>query len=274
MRVACDTPGLSLKPYVATLSARFRMLMQYRAAALAGVVTQVFFGLVRVMIFQAFFQSSAGIQPMSGSQTTSYLWLGQAFLVITMMGVDSELAAMIRAGNVAYDLVRPVDLYNYWLARAFSSRAAPMVMRAIPILLIAAIIGQLHAPASILHGILFLISIGLGLLFSTVLYASVTISLLWTVSGEGAARLVPPLVFFLSGMIIPLPLFPEYLQPIIRALPFRGMIDVPFRIYLGQLAPGGILVGFVQQIVWIVLFILLGRWLVSRGLRRLVAQGG
>ena len=263
-----------MKPYLATLSARFRMLLQYRAAALAGVVTQVFFGLVRVMIFQAFFQSSRNAQPMTGPQTTTYLWLGQAFLVITMMGVDSELAGMIRAGNVAYDLVRPVDLYNYWFARSFSSRAAPLIMRALPIFAIAALIGQLHAPASVLHGALFIISITLGLVISTALYATVTISLLWTISGEGASRIVPPLVFFMSGMIIPLPLFPDYLQPIIRALPFRGMIDVPFRIYLGQLAPRGILIGFVQQIVWISIFIVMGRCLLTRGLKRLVAQGG
>lgn len=263
-----------MKPYMATLSARFRMLLQYRAAALAGVVTQVFFGLVRVMIFQAFYRSSTGAQPMTSAQTTTYLWLGQAFLIITMMGVDTELAAMIRAGNVAYDLIRPVDLYNYWLARAFSSRAAPLVMRALPIFLIAALIGQLHAPASVLHGALFVVSITLGLLVATALYATVTISLLWTISGEGASRIVPPLVFFLSGMIIPLPLFPNYLQPIIQVLPFRAMIDVPFRIYLGQLVPREILIGFVQQIVWIGVFIIAGRCLLTRGLRRLVAQGG
>jgi ABC-2 type transport system permease protein len=263
-----------MKPYFATLSARFRMLLQYRAAALAGVVTQVFFGLVRVMIFQAFFQSNAAAQPMSSAQTTTYLWLGQAFLVLTMMGVDSELAAMIRTGNVAYELVRPVDLYNYWLARAFSSRAAPLALRVGPILLIAALIGQLAAPASAMHGLLFVVSIALGLLLAAVLFAVVTISLLWTISGEGLARIAPPMVFFLSGMIIPLPLFPEFLQPLIRAMPFRGMIDVPFRIYLGQLGRHDILIGFLQQTIWIGVFIFLGRALLSRGLKRLAAQGG
>jgi len=263
-----------MKPYLATLSARFRMLLQYRAAALAGVVTQVFFGLVRVMIFQAFYRSSSAAQPMTEAQTTSYLWLGQAFLVLAMMGVDSDLAATVRTGSVAYDLLRPVDLYGYWLARTFSGRAAPLLLRVGPILVIAALIGELHAPASVIHGLLFVVSISLGLLLSAVLFVLVTISMLWTVSGEGASRLAPPLVFFLSGMIIPLPLFPEFLQPLIRVLPFRGMIDVPFRIYLGQLAPSAIVIGFLQQLVWIGIFVLLGRLLLTRGLKNLVAFGG
>ena len=36
-----------MNAYTATLSARFRMLMQYRGAALAGVVTQVFWGFLQ-----------------------------------------------------------------------------------------------------------------------------------------------------------------------------------------------------------------------------------
>jgi ABC-2 type transport system permease protein len=250
------------------------MMLQYRAAAFAGVMTQVFFGLIRVMIFQAFYQSTSDPQPMTAEQTTTYLWLGQAFLLLTMLGADNEIAALIRSGDVSYELIRPVDLYSYWLARSFSSRAAPMILRAIPILIFAALIGHLNAPASLIHGLLFVVSLTFGLILSAVLFVVVTISILWTISGDGISRLVPPVVFFLSGMMIPLPLFPEFLQPLIRAMPFRGMIDVPFRIYLGQLAPDEIMVGFAQQLIWIALFIGMGRTLLKVGLKRLVAQGG
>jgi len=263
-----------MNAYAATVSARFRMLMQYRGAALAGVVTQVFWGFLRVMIFTAFYESTSARQPMTLAQTTGYLWLCQAFLVLVMMGADSELAAMIRSGNVAYDLVRPVDLYGYWLARSFSSRAAPMVLRAGPILLVAAAVGQLHWPASAVRGALFAVSIALGLVLASVMYATVTISLLWTISGDGVARIAPPVIFFLSGLIIPLPLFPNFVQPVLRTLPFRGLVDVPFRIYLGQMPAGAIGPGILQQVIWIVALAILGRMLLAIGLKRVVAQGG
>ena len=35
-------------PYLAIFGARFRMMLQYRAAALAGMATQLFLGLIRV----------------------------------------------------------------------------------------------------------------------------------------------------------------------------------------------------------------------------------
>jgi ABC-2 type transport system permease protein len=101
-----------------------------------------------------------------------------------------------------------------------------------------------------------------------------TISLLWTISGEGIARLGPAIIFFFSGMVIPLPLLPAWAQPVLEALPFRGLIDVPFRIYMGHLSAHETLRSLAQQVAWVIALVALGRVLVARGTRRLVVQGG
>jgi ABC-2 type transport system permease protein len=170
--------------------------------------------------------------------------------------------------------MRPVDLHSYWMSRMLATRLAPTFLRAGPIIVFAAVIGQMLPPASVAHLLLAVISIGLGMLLATAIYSLVTISLLWTVAGEGAARLAPSLVFFLSGMIIPVPLFPAWAQPILNILPFRGLIDTPFRIYLGNMTIGEAGLSMVQQVIWIGVFVIAGRWLLGRGLRRLVVQGG
>jgi len=55
---------LTPKPYMAVLSARCRMLLQYRAAAVAGFGCQLFWGLIRMMIFQAFYENADAAVPM------------------------------------------------------------------------------------------------------------------------------------------------------------------------------------------------------------------
>jgi ABC-2 type transport system permease protein len=75
-------------------------------------------------------------------------------------------------------------------------------------------------------------------------------------------------------MIIPLPLFPNWLQPVIHAMPFRGLIDVPLRIYTGNLSMIDAGIGILQQLFWIGAFIVIGRWFLSRGMCRLAVQGG
>jgi viologen exporter family transport system permease protein len=263
-----------VKPYLAILSSRFRMMLQYRAAAIAGVGTQVFFGIVRMMIYDAFYGSSKAVQPMSHGQVITYIWLGQAMLLLVMLDVDRDVAAMVRTGSVAYELIRPVDLYGLWFSRAFSGRAAPLIMRSIPIFVIASLFFGLGAPVSFTAAGLFLVSAIAGLALASAITTLITISVIWTVSGDGIGRLVPPLVFFCSGIGVPLPLFPDWLQRAIAILPFRGLIDTPFRIYMGHLAGGDALTALAQQGLWIVGLVLAGRMALQRGMSRLVVQGG
>ena len=260
--------------YWSVMSARFRVLLQYRTVALAGIVTQLFFGFVRVMIYDGFYRSTSLPQPMTYQQVVSYVWLSQAMLLLVMLHVEPEIASMIRTGVVAYELTRPIDLYGLWFARCFSARAAPLLMRSIPILLIAALFCGLQPPVSLGALALFSISILAGLLLAAALVTLISITLLWTISGDGIARMAPAMVFFFSGIVIPLPLFPGWAQPIFNLLPFRGLIDVPFRIYLGNMTTTAALLSIAQQFVWIGAFIGIGRWTLNRGMRRLVVQGG
>jgi ABC-2 type transport system permease protein len=102
----------------------------------------------------------------------------------------------------------------------------------------------------------------------------INITLLWTISGEGAVILLTSLVTFLSGMIVPLPLFPDWAQPIVRALPFAGLVDLPFRVFTGHISPGDAALVLQHQIFWTIAIVLFGRWLLSQGMRRVVVQGG
>src|SRR5437764_15475052 len=102
----------ALGPYAAIVSARFRMLLQYRAAAIGGLWTQIFFGLVFLGVFEGFYRSTSGARPMSFPQVVSYIWLGQALLGMLPWNADADVRAMVRTGAVAFELCRPIDLYG------------------------------------------------------------------------------------------------------------------------------------------------------------------
>jgi len=263
-----------MKAYWAILSARFRTLLQYRAAALAGLGTQVFRGLIRVMIFGAFYRSTTSAQPMTYPEVVTYIWLGQATLLLVMFGVDRDVRTMIRSGTVAYELLRPLDLYALWFSRAVALRTAPVMLRAVPMFLVAGLFFGLQPPPSLAStGAWMAATLG-ALLLSSALATLLTISLLWTISGEGVSLLVPAAIFIFSGMTVPLPLLPDWAQPILNFLPFRGLADVPFRLYMGHIPPEQAIGELAHQAVWTVALVALGRWLLARGMHRLVVQGG
>jgi ABC-2 type transport system permease protein len=262
-----------MRPAVAIFSARFRGLLQYRAAALAGLFTQVFWGGIRMMIFTAFYASTTAQMPMTLDETISYIWLGQAFLLLFPFRADPAVVGMIRDGSVAFELLRPTGLYRLWLARAAATRVAPVMLRCVPMLAVATAVGWIDwaGPAGVLAGLACLLA---AVLLSASLSVLMNVSLFWTVSGEGINTLVVSAMFLLSGMIVPLPLLPSPLGEIVAVLPFRGMGDVPFRLLTGAMDPGRVWAELPFQLAWAAGLILLGRGLLGLGLRRLTVQGG
>ena len=260
--------------YWALVSAQFRTLLQYRAAAVAGMGTQVFFGLVFVMVFTAFYGSTTAPQPMELPDVITYVWLGQAFLWLLPWNVQRDIQTLIRTGGVSYELLRPWDLYAAWYSRSLAFRTAPTLLRAAPMFVIAGLFLGMKPPPSWEAASAFALSMVGALLLSCAITNVMHVSMLWTISGEGITSLVPVVVTVLSGMLVPLPLFPDWAQPLLNALPFRGLVDVPYRLYLGQIPPGDVLFQLAQQMAWVLALVLIGRWVLSIGLRRLVVQGG
>ncbi len=263
-----------MSSYAAILSANFRTLLQYRAAAVAGLIAQIFWGLIRVMIFEAFFRSTTADQPMNLDQVITYIWLGQAFIMLLPWNVDRQIHDLIRSGLVGYELLRPVDLYNLWFARALAFRTAPTLLRALPILTLALLFFGMGPPDSVAAGVAFAFSMIGAVLITCAFTMLLNITLMWTVSGQGVAIMSAVAVTILTGMIVPIPFFPDWAQTIINVLPFRGIADTPYRLYVGHIPPSDILLHLGHQLIWTIALILIGRWLLSRGLHRLVMQGG
>ena len=270
-----------LRPYVAVVSARYRTLLQYRAAAFAGFVTQLFWGAVRLMILGAFYASATGPQPMNMVEVVAYVWLGQALLGMFPWNTDADFKEQVASGAVAYDLLRPLDLYGYWFARTLAFRTATTTLRAIPMVVFAMLLlpavgladWALPVPsAAALVG--FLAAITAAALLATAITVLAHITMLWTLSGEGVDRILPSFVTILSGMVVPLPLFPDWLQPFLEWQPFRGLCDVPYRIYSGNIPAAEAGGDVLFTLAWTAVFVWMGRWLLARGVRRLVVQGG
>ena len=274
--------GLRTAPYRALLSARYRMLLQYRAAAIAGAGTQFFWGFIRIMILLAFYRSSSAEAPMQFADVVTYVWLGQALLALLPWNHDPELERQIRSGDVAYELVRPLDLYAFWAMRILATRIAATSLRAVPIVVVAGVVlpllgfesWRLAAPDSTASAALFLLSMTVAVGLGCALSMLVHISMMWTISGDGLVRLMPALVTVFSGMVIPLPLFPDWSQPLLAALPFRGLADVPYRIYSGDIPVAEGFAPIALCALWLVALVVVGRALLARGQRALVVQGG
>lgn len=267
-----------MRPYLSLLRARFLLLLQYRMAALAAISAQFLFGLVRVMVLEGFYASGPAPQPMTYAQTVTYVWLGQALLGMLPWNADPEVQALIRKGDVAYELCRPLGLYEHWFARALAQRAAPTLLRAVPMLPVVLFLVpgpyRMQFPAGPGEAAAWALTTLGALLLAAAITNLMSLSMLWTISGEGMLRLLPAVLLVTSGMIVPLPLLPGWSQAVLRLLPFSSLVDMPFRFYLGHLPLSQLPFYLGIQLAWTALLVAFGRWLLHRGMRRVVVQGG
>lgn len=260
--------------YLAILKIRMKMLFQYRAAAFAGICAQLFWGIVTVMIFRAFYSEATHEEPITISQAVTFMWLGQALLQLLPWAIDKEIETQIRNGNIAYEMIRPLHLYNLWFARSLAMRLAPTLLRCIPIFIIGGVFFGLTAPISWEAAVAFVLSVTLAFFLSAAMITLVIISLFWTLSGEGIQRLLPHCTVLLSGMVVPLPLFPEWMQPFLNIQPLRGVMDIPCRLYTGVIptSEAAYYLGF--QLAWMIALVVLGRLLLQKAIKQFVIQGG
>jgi ABC-2 type transport system permease protein len=267
-----------MRTYLSVGKLRFIHGMQYRTAAFAGIATQFFFGFVFIMIFVAFYSNGSTEQPISLEQVASYTWLRQAFLAfVALYFRDSEIFQLITSGNVAYELCRPCRLYEFWYAKLVGQRLAYVVLRCFPLLSVTFFLPapyRLNPPASAESLSLFIAALLLGLLVNVAISMFIYISVFHTMSPTGSLLMIAVVGDFFSGMLIPVPLMPDWLQQASYALPFRWTLDFPFRVYSGNIATGEALWGIAVQAGWIIALFLLGRWALQQSLRRLVVQGG
>jgi ABC-2 type transport system permease protein len=265
-----------VRAYAAIFTARLKMLLQYRAAAWAGVGTQLFFGAALIAMRQAFYHSSATPPPLPEAQMITYSWLAQALFALSPFTAnpDPEVRAMMRDGTVAYELARPLDLYTLWFVRNGANRLAPALLRCGPIFVLGMAFWGMQPPASLAAFVAFLLALTGAVALIAAWCTLITISLLWTISGDGISRIAPGLVAVLSGQILPLALMPDGLKPLLNFLPFTGMVDAPFGLWVGQRPVSELGAILLHQLAWTAVFVLVGRFLLAKGLKRLVVQGG
>ena len=240
--------------YYSFFKLRFAIGLQYRFSALAGLATQFFWGMMMIFIYEAFFANGVN-SPMSWNELVSYIWLGQAFYTIVFFRwFDTDIFNTIKTGQVAYEFVRPLNIYFMWYVKISAQRISSCILRILPIVIFSVLLPvnySLKLPISLENFILFAITMFLGFLLSVSLQMLVYIFMFYTTSCKGIYNIFGNIADFFSGMSIPIPFMPQIFQTLCFILPFRLSMDLPMRLYVGNVTLVEGEYGILLQIAWI-----------------------
>ena len=272
----------ALRPYVAAFRARFLLMLQYRVAALAGFVTQCWWGAIKIMVYIAFYDTAAAAAPISLSNVVTYTWLGQAFLALLPWVADPEVGMSIRSGGIGYDRLRPLDSYSYWYARTLGWMIARTLPRAVLMLAAAGLVLPLvglgawawRPPSGVEAVVLFVPAFALMIMLGVAVLMLANVVVAASLNERGVNAVLMPLVVVFSGSLVPLDFFPDTMRPFLHAQPLAGLVDIPFRIYFADLRGVAAIESLALQAGWTLALIGLGRLAMASMMHRLEMQGG
>ncbi|MBR6808679.1 MAG: hypothetical protein IKM64_00245 [Clostridia bacterium] len=263
-----------MRKYFSTFLMRWKMETQYRGAALGGIICQMVFGLILISVYRALYMGNPQSMPLSAIVT--YVWLQQAFFRM-LLSSDNDLMDKIRTGGIAYEMCRPVSLYGYYYARIMAMKLMGSLLRAVPMLVLASLLPQgwgIGAPASVPALLLALMGLVLGLLCMCAL-ENITMGItMRTIDFKGFQALLNLLMATFSGNILPLTLFPDAWQRVVRLLPYAQLLDAPIRLYTGETPLHQAGQVFLIQGIWLCIFVGIGLYLWKRNTRKMIVQGG
>lgn len=246
----------------------------YRAATLAGLATNFFFGLLRAAVMVALFGSRQQVEGFSLQDAITYTGLAQAIISFLSLFSWYEVSRSVYTGEIAVDLLKPMGYFLYWMAQDLGRALVQLLMRGLPILAVYSVFFKLTVPSNPMQWLALVAALFLGWMVSFSFRFLVNLAAFWVTNAVGIGRFAFTLAWFLSGFLMPIRFFPEWFARLCYLTPFPHAVNTIIEVYLGLVQGPEILMALLGQAAWVVGMIAVGQIVLHLGVRRLVIQGG
>ncbi|GHF33299.1 ABC-2 type transport system permease protein [Deinococcus metalli] len=264
--------GLALAVSVARLG--FRRQFAYPQAALWGIVTNGFFGVLRIAILVALFGARPQVAGYTVQAAVTYAGLTQTLIAALALFGWTDFMRAVHRGEVVTDLLRPHDLLGFHAAQDAGRAAGQFVLRGLPMLALFAVGFGAVWPAGVEGWVTTVLSLLLAWALSFAFRFVVNCAAFWSPDAVGIGRFAWALWGLGCGFLMPLAFFPAWLQAALAWTPFPGMLNTPVEVWLGVRTGGDAWRALGAQLAWTVALYALAQAVLARGLRRLEIHGG
>jgi ABC-2 type transport system permease protein len=242
---------------------------------------RILFGLIPLM--GTFFLWGAVFHD-SSQQIAGYDFRGMISYFLALVLLDSlaspteddfQIAGDIREGLINQFLLKPIDYLAYRFSLFWSYRFIYTTTTITPVLLVFYFMRKyLIFSGSIEVWLLsFLAVIGSAILQFLMAYCTALLAF-WILDVSAPIFIFYSFEYLAGGHVFPLDLLPKTFYQIAMWTPFPYEYWFPLGVFLGRFRPEEVIIGFARQILWIIIFYGICRWVWSRGIRHYTAVGG
>jgi ABC-2 type transport system permease protein len=265
-------PRFRLEPYVQFAQKAMAREATYRFdvfTTIASVLVRVY--LLR-MVWVALYARNAAPSELPLHAIITYSTV--ALLMGLVMDIDQTRALhdKLHDGSIATDFMKPIVVPLY----LFADGSGEVLFHAaliVPSLLLALFIVHIDVPPAYVLAAFF-VSFVLGYLVGFCVNFILNMIAFWTLEIHAVRLIVTWVTDLFGGEIIPLVIFPLWLQKVAFALPFAAMFSTPLLIYVRVIGPNRYLEAIGLQLFWLAVLAGIAALMWRAGANRVVVQGG
>jgi len=242
------------------------------------LTTPLFMGIFYYFIWSYIYAVKGGGDPtyliggFTFKEMIVYLIIGLLINSARSSDISNRISEVIKSGDISIFLCRPVNFVKSLLAEGIGGKVINLIMFTILLIIMTNLFNLPYPKGSIFA--IFLIYAVLMLFFDIVMYVIIGSLSFWFVEIWGIRSSIEQVLWILSGRTLPLSLFPIWMQTFLSYTPFMYLEFTFASLYLGKLTISQAIWAMGIFIFWIVVMILLMRYLYFRGFKKLESFGG
>lgn len=226
--------------YVEYFKIGFKKSIEYKSYLIGALTTPVFMGVFFYFIWSYIFEvKSAGVAGFTiGGFTFDemmvYLIIGLLINTAKSSDVTEKISALVKSGDIAIYLCRPVNFVKSILFESFGSKIINLFVFTI-LLIVMTFLFNLPVPTFWIF-LVFLVYAVFMIIFDVILYVIIGGLSFWFVEIWGIRASIEQVLWILSGRVLPISLFPVWFASFLAFTPFFYLEYTFARLYLGKIA--------------------------------------
>ena len=260
--------------YLFVCKTRIIRSFTYKFDVYGNILMQTIIMITTSFFWKALFCTTTFGNGITADSMMTYTVMSSVLSVLFITGVEKRIQQSVEKGTIATDIMRPVNVFGIFFAEDLGNIMALLVQNLFPILLLGSLLVKVPAIASLSAIPLFAASLILSMSINWLIAALFGMWAFTAISMDALFQVKKHLIRLLSGSIIPIWFFPEWLARILNMLPFVYIYQLPLDIYIGSSTTEEICHRMLIQLVWVLLLSHIFYACSRSVLKKILVQGG
>lgn len=263
-----------MKKWMAILKISVMDALQYKAMGFVWFVTDTLFPVIMVYFWHKAFETQPSIAGKNEFQFVSYFLFSGFTVALIQAHPEFQISRHINHGDLSTFLLKPFNYMRTWFLYQLGYKVNRLlfICLSIPLWLIIChqVLGQIPAMHISILGIMIWI---LCFVIVYCLRYLVGLTAFWFTEIDWIIGLSDFMMFLVSGITIPLFLFPDWFQTVSSWLPFTYFAYTPTMVLLGNLSTNQMIEVLLKQIGWLLVLLGVAKMMWHHGLRVYTSYG-